>query len=70
MLYRYAVSGAAAGGFSEPDLKSPFSKGVLGTNRSATQSVHRPSQASVWAWLFSAAIGAGLVVLWELHKQH
>ena len=70
VLYRYAVIGSAAGGFSESDLKSPFSKGALGTNRAATQPIRRPSMASVWAWLFSAAVGAGLVVLWELHKHH
>jgi hypothetical protein len=78
VLYRYALSGTAAAGFSESDLQSPFSKGVLGVKASATpgakrgaaQPMHRPSKASLWAWLFSAAVGAGLVVLWELHKHH
>jgi hypothetical protein len=70
VLYRYAASGAATGGFPESDLKSPFTKGVLGTNRGAMRPIHRPSKASLWTWLFSAAIGAGLVLLWELHKHH
>lgn len=70
VLYRYAVTGSAAGGFSESDLKAPFSKGVLGTNRLATQPSRRPSMASAGLWLFSAAISAGLVVLWELNKHH
>jgi hypothetical protein len=48
VLYRYATTGAAAGGFSASDLKAPFGAGLLrGRNRTATQPIRRPSTVSV-----------------------
>jgi Family of unknown function (DUF6159) len=70
VLYRYAVTGAAAGGFSESDLNAPFRTRLSGSSASAPEPEAPRTMKSVWPWLASAAIGGAIVLLWELNKHH
>jgi hypothetical protein len=70
VLYRYASTGTAAGGFTPDDLDAPFSASVLGKRTSATQPRSLPSQTSVRAWIACALIGGALTVARELTKHH
>jgi hypothetical protein len=71
VLYRYATTGAAAGGFSASDLEAPFSPGLIrGRNRAVTQPRRLPSAASVRLWLLAAVSSAVLTSILELNKHH
>jgi len=71
VLYRYATTGAAAGGFSASDLEAPFSPGLIrGRNRAVTQTRRLPSAASVRLWLLAAVSSAVLTSILELNKHH
>ena len=71
VLYRFAATGAAAGGFSASDLEAPFSAGLIrGRNRAAHQALRLPSAASVRLWLLAAVSSAVLTSALELTKHH
>jgi hypothetical protein len=70
VLYRYAMTGTVAGGFSEADLDAPFGRGIAGLGTSATEPRARPTMTTLWPWLASAAIGGAIVLLLELNKHH
>ncbi|HEX3511037.1 MAG TPA: DUF6159 family protein [Solirubrobacteraceae bacterium] len=69
VLYRYAVSGNAAGGFSASDLESPFARmGSAGAGARARRPLG--GWRTVWPWLVSAAIAVTLATLVEVNKRH
>lgn len=70
VLYRYASTGTAAGGFTPTDLDAPFSAGLLGKRTPATQARRPPGLTSIRAWAVCALIGGALTLARELTKQH
>jgi hypothetical protein len=70
VLYRYASTGAAAGGFTSGDLSAPFSSGVLGKSTPSTQARGLPRVSHVRAWVVCGVIAAVLTLTRELTKQH
>jgi hypothetical protein len=71
VLYRYAVSGAAAGGFDTSDLEAPFSSGgPLSPRSKAMQPMWPSSGISRRLWLVSALLGAAVTLAVELSRHH
>jgi len=69
VLYRYALTGGAEGGFSESDLSAPFTRGPLGARGSAAGG--RPwSLGQTWPWLLAGALGTVAVLMIEINKRH
>jgi hypothetical protein len=70
VLYRYAASGSASGGFGASDLQAPFGGGLLGRPGASAQPRRAPSGSSLLRWAAAAIVAAALVTLLELHKRH
>lgn len=70
VLYRYATTGSAVGGFAASDLQAPFSRGLLGKSTDATHASRRPSAGSLRAWLVCSVIGGALTLAFELNRHH
>ncbi len=70
VLYRYAVTGHAAGGFAESDLQAPFGRagGLLGARAGGKEQPR--ARRAWWPWLLSALAGCVAVLVWELTKRH
>jgi len=70
VLYRYASTGTAGGGFTPDDLDAPFSASLLGRSTPATQPRPLPRLASVRAWVVCAVVAGALTLALELTKHH
>ncbi|HEY4451515.1 MAG TPA: DUF6159 family protein [Solirubrobacteraceae bacterium] len=72
VLYRYAVTGGAVGGFAESDLRAPFRGRSTRLRPGTSPSRPRPSQLlfDAWPWLASGAIAGAIAVLIEINKHH
>lgn len=71
VLYRYATTGAAAGGFRVSDLEAPFNPGLIrGRNGAVSQPGRLPAAASIRLWLIAAVSSAILTSILELNKHH
>ena len=72
VLYRYAVSGHASGGFAAADLERPFSRGglAMGRRSGGAEPRRRRSAGSVRAWLVCATLSLAATVVIEVGKTH
>jgi hypothetical protein len=74
VLYRYALSGTAASGFSQSDLNAPFSNDRTAQHAGRTEERRSPGRSSgwstIWPWLLSAFVSGLLVLAVEVNKHH